>query len=61
LWHWKLQDDPQKALKLANTIADGIIARHDKFFDGKMQRYSDYKKDLEISIGQFTGLTRRLK
>ena len=47
-------NDPQTTLKLANAIADGIIQRHAKFFDEKMQRYQDFKRDLERNIDQFT-------
>jgi len=54
-------DDPQKALRLANAIADGIIQRHGGFFDGKMQRYKDYKRELEQSIDQFTQEAASLK
>ncbi|MCI0411551.1 hypothetical protein L0222_01985 [bacterium] len=47
-------DDPQRAVKLANAIADGIIQRHTEFFDEKIQYFKDYKVELEKNLDQFT-------
>ncbi len=55
------EENPQTAVKLANALADGMIQRHAVIFNEKMQRYKDYKVELERNIAEFSKETEILK
>lgn len=54
-------DNPEKTLALAKAIAGGVIERHEKFYDEKIQQYNDYKRSVEKSIDQFSQEATTLK